>query len=118
MAMNPGTKTVDDYIKGYPESTQEILQKIRALFKSINPEAEEKIGYGIPTYKVNGKNAIHFGGYDGHIGLYPGSVGISEFSSLLKDYETSKGTVRFPLDKPIPYDIIEQIATYCLIPQK
>lgn len=115
--MNPDIKSVDAYIAGFPESTQAILQKIRTLFKKINPAAEEKIGYGIPTYKVNGKNAIHFGGYDRHIGLYPGSVGISEFSELLKDYETSKGTVRFPLDKPIPYDVIEQVARYCLIPK-
>lgn len=114
MSMNTDIQTVDEYIATYPESTQKILKKIQATIKKLAPDAEEKIGYGIPTYKVNGKNAVHFGGYDGHIGLYPGSVGVSEFTDQLKDYDTSKGTIRFPLDKPIPYDLIEQIAAYCI----
>lgn len=105
--------TVDEYIANFPEATQAILEKIRKIITSVAPTAEEKISYGIPTYHV-GKRVIHFGGYDMHIGLYPGAAGVAAFMDQLSGFETSKGTVRFYLDQPIPYDLIEQIVTYCL----
>jgi len=105
-------KNVDEYIANFPSSTQDILQKVRGIIRKSLPDATEKISYGIPTY-WRGRNLVHFGGYDKHISLYPGSVGVEAFANDLKDYETSKGTIKFPLDKPIPYDLIETITLYC-----
>ncbi len=105
-------KTVDEYIANFPSDVQEKLQKIRAAIREVLPEATEKISYGIPTY-WQGKNVVHFGGAENHIGFYPGSVGVAAFLSELKDYDTSKGTIRFPLDKPVPYDLIQKITKYC-----
>ena len=107
-------ETVDEYIAHFPENTQEILVEIRQTIKAAVPEAKEKISYGIPTFTLNVKNLVHFGGYDHHIGLYPGSAPISEFARDLEGYKTSKGTVQFPLDKPIPYDLIEKITKACV----
>ena len=106
-------KDVDEYIANFPPKTQEILQKIRQTIRTALPEATEKISYGIPTY-WQGRNVVHFGGYDMHIGFYPGSKAIVEFAEELKAYETSKGTVRFPLDKPVPYELIEKITLYTI----
>ena len=104
-------ETINDYIAYFPDSTQEILQNIRSTIKRVAPDATEKISYGIPTFWLKG-NLVHFAGYEHHIGFYPGSGGISEFASELGDYNTSKGTVQFPLDKPIPYELIEKIVAF------
>jgi len=106
-------KNVDDYISNFPKETQIILEKIRSTIIEVLPEAEERISYGIPTYTMPVGNIVHFGGYPKHIGVYPGSGAITNFADQLKDYETSKGTIRFPLDEPIPYDLIEKITRYC-----
>jgi len=106
-------KNIDEYISNFPTSTQEILKKIRSTIQKVAPEATEKISYGIPTF-WQGKNVVHFAAYEGHIGFYPGAQPIVEFADKLKEYDTSKGTVRFPLDKPIPYDLIEEITLYCV----
>lgn len=107
-------RTVDQYISSAPVNSQPILRKLRKIVTTIAPSVEERISYGIPTYKV-GKKVIHFGGYDKHISLYPGAAGVANFSDRLHDYDTSKGTIRFYLDKPIPYDFIEDIVFYCLV---
>lgn len=75
------------------------------------PEAGQKISYGIPTYTLRG-SLVHFGGYEGHVALYPGSAPIAAFKDELKPYETAKGTIRFPLDKPLPLDLIGKIVQY------
>ncbi len=106
-------KDVDEYIALAPDAAKPTLAKLRKLITSVAPKAEEKISYGIPTYRI-GKRVIHFGGYEKHVSIYPGAAGVATFSSKLKDYDTSKGTVRFYLDKPIPYDLIEEIATFCI----
>ncbi len=106
-------KSVDEYIGNFPKDVQEILEKVRHTIRAVTPEATEKISYGIPTY-WHGKNLVHFGAYPSHIGLYPGSGAIVEFQDKLKNYETSKGTIRLPLNKPIPYDLIENITLYCV----
>ncbi len=110
--MNMEAKTIDKYIAGYPESTQEILEKIRETIHSAAPGVTEKINYGIPTFVLNKKNLVHFGAYPHHIGFYPGPPGIAAIQKELKEYETSKGTVKFPLDKPIPYDLIQRITKF------
>ncbi|MEK7641417.1 MAG: DUF1801 domain-containing protein [Patescibacteria group bacterium] len=104
-------KTIDFYIANYPAKTQALLQQIRATIHRAAPKAEEAIKYGIPTFVLKG-NLIHFGGYEYHIGLYPGSGAIAAFKKELSKYETSKGTVKFPLDKPIPFGLITKIVKF------
>jgi uncharacterized protein YdhG (YjbR/CyaY superfamily) len=102
---------IDEYIAGFPETTQEILQKVRAIIQNSVPEAEEAISYGIPTFKLKG-NLVHFAGYKNHIGFYPGAAGIETFKEELSEYKLSKGTVQFPIDKPIPFDLISKIVDF------
>lgn len=99
---------VDAYIKSFPDDIQEILNKIRATAKKAAPQATEKISYGMPTLHLNG-NLVHFAAYKNHIGLYPTPSGIVAFKKELSPYEGAKGSVRFPLDKPIPYTLITKI---------
>lgn len=105
-------QTIDQYVHALPESTQQVLKKVQTIIEHIAPNAEAKISYGVPTYR-EGKKVIHFGGYDGFISLYPSAAGIAAFADQLKSYETSKGTVRFYLNQPVPYDLIEDIVRYC-----
>lgn len=104
-------KTIDEYIYMFPKNVQKILFKLRQVINKAAPEAKEAISYQIPTFKLNG-NLVHFAGYKNHIGFYPTPSGIRAFQNELIIYETSKGTVKFPLDKPIPYDLIEKIVVY------
>jgi uncharacterized protein YdhG (YjbR/CyaY superfamily) len=104
-------ENIDDYIDGFPPKVQKILQKIRKTIQKAAPDAEEAISYQIPTFKLNG-NLIHFAAYEHHIGLYPGPRGVKEFEKEMALYEGGKGTVRFPLDEPIPYDLITRITKY------
>lgn len=104
-------KNVDEYLANFPDDVRAKLEKVRACIRAALPEATEKISYGIPTY-WQGKNIVHFGGYPKHIGFYPGSGPIAEFAKELTDYETAKGTIKFPLDKPIPFELIDKIARY------
>lgn len=103
--------TIDEYIGNFPKSTQLLLEKIRASIKLAVPEAEEKISYQMPTFVLAG-NMVHFAAYNHHIGFYPGAGAIVIFNKELSAYEMSKGTVRFPLDKPLPLDLIMTIAQY------
>lgn len=109
--MNTDIKTIDEFISNYPENVQKVLQKIRKTIQKVVPEAEEKISYGIPTFTLKG-NLVHFSSYKHHVGFYPGSEAILAFTDDLKPYITSKGTVQFPLDQPIPYDLIKTITKY------
>ena len=104
-------QTIDEYMANFPAHAQAAMQRLRDLIHEIAPEATEKISYGIPTF-VLGQNLVHFAAYKNHIGFYPASSGIAHFEEELKDYETSKGTVRFPLDKPIPYDLVRRITEF------
>ncbi len=101
--------TFDEYIGNFSGETQQILQKIRETVQELAPEATEKISYGIPTFALHGKNLVHFAAFEHHIGFYPGPSTIETLADNLKTYETSKGTVRFPLDKPIPYDLVKKL---------
>jgi uncharacterized protein YdhG (YjbR/CyaY superfamily) len=105
--------TIDEYIADFPPDVQPLLEKVRATIRKAAPDAKEAIKYQIPTFVLNG-NLIHFGGYKNHIGLYPGSKPVEEFKDQLSRYETSKGTVRFPLEKPIPYALIGKITKFCV----
>ena len=107
------TTTIDEYIADCPENVQPHLEKVRAAIRKAAPDAEEAIKYGMPTFVLNG-NLIHFASWTNHVGLYPGSRPIEMFKDELAKYEISKGTVRFPLDKPIPLGLIGKITKFCV----
>ena len=104
-------KTIDEYIAGFPEEIQEHLKKIRLTIRVAAPEVEETIKYQMPTFTLKG-NLISFAAYKKHIALYPAPEGDEQFNMELSPYKTEKSTVRFPLDKPIPYDLISRIVMY------
>ncbi len=103
--------TIDEYIAQFPEDVQQILFKIRAVIKEAAPEAVERISYQMPGFYQKG-NLVWFGAHPHHIGFYPTGSGIEAFKEELSAYKWSKGAVQFPLDKPIPYDLIRKIVTY------
>ena len=103
--------SVDEFIDAYPPNVQAILQELRRTIQKAAPDAKEKIAYGIPTFTLSG-NLVHFSAYEKHIGFYPGSSPIKKFAKELKQYETSKGTIRFPIDKPFPFGLIRKIVTF------
>ena len=105
--------TIDEYIADFPENVRPHLESVRAAIRKAAPKAEEAIKYQMPTFVLNG-NLIHFAGWTSHIGLYPGSKPIEVFKDELGKYEISKGAVRLPLDKPIPYGLIGKITKYCV----
>ncbi len=103
---------IEEFIAKYPATVQVILQKIRALIQKSAPGAEEAMCYGIPTFKLNGKNLVHFSAFKEHIGFYPTPSGIEKFKQELSAYEWAKGSVKFPLNKPIPYTLIGKITQF------
>ena len=103
----------DAYIAGYPKETQKNLKLLRATIKKAAPQAEEVISYGMPAYKWNGM-LVYFAAYEKHIGFYPGSSGIAAFKKELASYKTSKGTVQFPVDEPVPLPLIARIVKFRL----
>jgi uncharacterized protein YdhG (YjbR/CyaY superfamily) len=111
-SFNP--KNIDEYISIFPAAVQAKLETMRATIRKAAPKADEAISYMMPTFKLHG-NLVHFAGYKNHIGFYPGAAGIASFQKELKDYETSKGTVQFPLDKPIPVKLVIMITKFRVI---
>jgi uncharacterized protein YdhG (YjbR/CyaY superfamily) len=103
--------SIDEYIATFPEEIQKKLEEVRATIKTAAPEAKEKISYQIPTFTLYG-NLVHFAAYKNHIGFYPTSSGVQAFKHELSQYETSKGAIQFPLDKPLPLDLISKITKY------
>ena len=104
-------QTIDTYIAGYPEDVQAILQQVRRTIRETAPEATEAISYGLPTFKLNG-NLVHFGAFKSHIGFYPVPSGMEAFKEELAAYKQGKGSVQFPLDKPMPLDLIRRIVEF------
>lgn len=102
---------VDKYIAAFPKETQALLEKMRATIKKWAPDAEETMGYGIPTFKLNG-NLVHFASYKKHIGFYPAPSAIKEFSEELSKYEGAKGSVQFPVNKPLPLGLVTKIVKF------
>ncbi|RZL52073.1 MAG: hypothetical protein EOO93_22690 [Pedobacter sp.] len=103
--------TIDAYISGFPMHTREMLEQIRSTIKSAAPDAIEAIKYAIPTFILNG-NLIHFAGYKNHIGLYPAPSGMEQFEEEVAIYKTGKGTLQFPIDQPMPLDLIARIVKF------
>ncbi|MGI8952696.1 MAG: DUF1801 domain-containing protein [Chitinophagaceae bacterium] len=104
-------KNIDKYIAGFPKDIQNKLEEIRATIKKAAPEAAEIISYSIPAFKLNGI-LVYFAGYKNHIGFYPTSTGIKNFQDELSDYKTSKGAIQFPIDKPLPINLITKIVRF------
>jgi len=108
---NKQIKSIDEYISSFPEDVQDVLEKLRRVIKEAAPEAQETISYRMPTFKLNG-NLVHFAAYKNHIGFYPTPSGIDAFKKDLSPYETSKGTIKFPIDQPIPFALVKKIVKY------
>ena len=104
-------ETIDDYIADFPPDVQVILQKLRATIKKAAPAAEEAMKYRLPTFVLNG-NLVHFGAFKKHIGFYATPTGNEKFRKELSVYEGAKGSVQFPLDKPIPYDLVSRMVKF------
>lgn len=107
----PTIKTTDEYIEQFSPEMQELLTKVRNVIKEAVPEATEKISYQMPTFYLH-ENLVHFAAYKHHIGFYPTSSGVEAFKDELTSYKTSKGAIQFPLDQPLPYELISEIAKY------
>ena len=103
--------TIDEYIAEFPPDVQKKLQQVRAIIRETAPEATETISYAIPTFDLNG-HLIHFAGFKNHIGLYPTPSGIKEFEDELAPYKSGKGSLQFPLDRPLPLDLISRIVEF------
>jgi uncharacterized protein YdhG (YjbR/CyaY superfamily) len=106
-----GFKTIDEYIATFPVNVQIILEEMRQAIRGAAPKAEEDISYQMPSFKLNGI-LVWFAAFKNHIGFFPKTSAIEAFKEELCDYEVTKGTIRFPLSKPIPFDIIKKIVKY------
>ena len=104
-------KTIDEYIAGFPQAIQEMLEKVRVTIRNAAPEAQETIKYQMPTFTLKG-NLVHFAAFKKHIGFYPAPSGIEEFKDELAVYKGAKGSVQFPLDKPLPAALITRIVKF------
>lgn len=111
MKLKTQYKNIEEYIKTFPKNVQDILQKMRQVIKEATPGAKEAIKYQMPTLVLK-KNLVHFAAYKNHIGFYTTPSGIEAFKHELSQYESSKGAVRFPIGKNIPYDLVKKITKY------
>jgi uncharacterized protein YdhG (YjbR/CyaY superfamily) len=105
-------KNIDEYISGFPAEVQETLNKVRATISKAAPDAQETISYAIPTFTLNDINLVHFAGFKNHIGFYPAPTGSAAFKAELSVYKTGKGSVQFPIDQPVPLDLITKIVKF------
>ncbi|HEY8889700.1 MAG TPA: DUF1801 domain-containing protein [Clostridium sp.] len=107
-------KSIDEYILNFPPEIQGILKKLRKVIKESAPDAQEKISYQMPTFVLHG-NLVHFAAFKNHIGLYPTPSGTDSFKLEIAEYKSGKGSIQFPLDKPIPYELIRKIVEFRVI---
>jgi uncharacterized protein YdhG (YjbR/CyaY superfamily) len=108
-------KTIDEYIAAFPKEVQDILEKIRSGIRESAPKAKEAISYEIPAFRLNGSvGSVYFAGWKNHIGFYPTPSGIEAFKKELAPFKQEKGSIQFPLDKPIPYDLVKKIVRYII----
>lgn len=104
--------SVNEYIQSFPKETQEHLEQIRATIQQAAPEAEESISYAMPAYKLHGRPLVYFAAFKNHIGFYATPSGHSEFAEELAKYKQGKGSVQFPLDQPMPLDLIGRMVQF------
>jgi uncharacterized protein YdhG (YjbR/CyaY superfamily) len=105
---------IDDYIAPFPAPVRRLLKQMRKTIREEAPEAVETISYGIPTFDVNGKHLVHFAGFAHHIGFYPGARVAAEFEDAFSTYKSGKGSVQFPLDRPLPLDLVRRVVRFRL----
>lgn len=105
-------KTIDEYIAGFPADVQRIMEQVRTTIRKAAPAATEAISYRIPAFMLHGSYLVYFAGHTKHIGVYPAPVNAPELKKELAPYATGKGTVQFPLDRPIPLDVITKIVKF------
>lgn len=105
-------RSIDEYIATFAPDVQRLLEQVRATIRAAAPDATEAISYRIPTFRLHGSYLIYFAGHTKHIGVYPAPVAAPELKTLLAPYATGKGTVQFPLDEPIPVDVITRIVKF------
>ncbi len=110
--MKKQPNTIDEYIQTFPEDIQSILEKMRQSIRKAAPDAVEAISYQMPTFKLNGRNLVHFAAWKNHIGFYPTPSGTEAFQKELSPYKRAKGSVQFPLDKPIPFDLVKKVVLF------
>jgi uncharacterized protein YdhG (YjbR/CyaY superfamily) len=112
MAERSTTRSVDEYIAEFPPDTRRVLEEMRALIRAAAPAATETMSYAIPTFDLDGRHLVHFAGYARHIGFYPTASGIAAFAEDLAGYKSAKGSVQFPIDLPLPADLIRRIVAF------
>ena len=112
MANRSTAGSIDEYIAEFPPETQKVLAEMRQLIHATAPGATETISYAIPTFDLNGKHLVHFAGFQHHIGFYPIPSGMQAFKEELSSYKQGKGSVQFPLDQPLPRDLIRRIVEF------
>jgi len=105
-------KTIEEYIESFPQNVQSVLEELRATVQEAAPEVVESISYDMPTFKLNGERLVYFSAWKNHIGLYSIPRGNESFRKELSPYEGEKGSLRFPLEKPIPYDLVKKIVMF------
>ncbi|WP_276484144.1 iron chaperone [Paraflavitalea pollutisoli] len=103
---------IDAYIAAFPEAVQQLLQTIRTTIQAEVPDAKEAIAYDMPTFKLDGRNLVHFAAFKQHIGFYPAPTGVASFEQALSVYKTGRGSVQFPLDKPLPLALIKRMVQH------
>jgi uncharacterized protein YdhG (YjbR/CyaY superfamily) len=106
-------KTVDEYIAQFTKDVRDVLEELRRVIRKTAPDAEEAISYGMPAFKLNGKSLVFFAAWKNHVGFYPGGPSaIEAFKRELSPYKHAKGSIQFPLDKPIPFDLVKKIVEF------
>jgi uncharacterized protein YdhG (YjbR/CyaY superfamily) len=108
----PAPTTIDAYIAAFPLEVQTMLEQIRVAIRETAPDAQETISYAMPTFTLNGHYLVYFAAYKKHIGLYPSPIGVEEFQEAVSLYGAGKGTMKFPLDQPIPFDLIRNVVRF------
>lgn len=109
--MDKAIKDIKTYFADFPEETQNLLEQMRKTIREAAPQAEETISYGIPTFKLYG-NLVHYAAYKNHIGFYPGAGGIAAFAEELSGYKGAKGSVQFPINQPLPLNLVARIVNF------
>ncbi|GAA4345390.1 iron chaperone [Flaviaesturariibacter amylovorans] len=110
--MTTNFSTVDDYIESFPPDVQALLRELRAVIRAEAPGAAESISYGMPTYKIAGKPLVYFAAFKKHIGFYATPTGHAAFAADLAPYKQGRGSVQFPLGKPLPFDLVRRIVAF------
>jgi len=110
--MNNAFRSVEEYIDPFPEEVQILLERIRSTIREKAPDAIESISYGMPAYKTHGKPLVYFAGFKKHIGFYATPSGHDQFAAELSQYKQGKGSVQFPLNRPIPFELIGRMVEF------